>query len=601
MTDMPPPTATGPDQPDEFAESEALVSGFLASMRNHETRLAARSHRRAPLPDALRIIPEVGRYAFPSEHCYAAHLALIQDASFTLQFSPTLHPAFDALLATAPTAHHEALVVLRNAIMVQFFSEHAHASDVAHLKAIARFLQKPLRRLNPQGCPRRNAQQLYKALISRQETPLWRMPSAWFASSRPQQWRLLALTESSFSEEALYRELADSTDAPASHQSIPRFDEMVDRNSMDPRKQQEAQPQQSAAEQLNSIANDIAAAGALTMSVEELHEPTKRESIRLAKEILDKLRVKFGEAMIAQGLDITQFDPLVLLEDLKEAVQAFEFHLHKLAGMDTTIYENPAVMRANEAIGKFSHIAKKISFESALAQGDPQMAALLQADIAQLPASWTPAADDTFGLLIDDLSNGLDAVLERINQIGEHDAGAEFWLGLQTDRSLGGTGEPAQTGGMKKQEKTMEDDQYYRQLMAQRALRARQAAMRYMQAMQRQQKQQNQQDGPPQPQAKAHNSGLGNLLSSDMVQSMRSAMKTTAGAGEVETGNKGNIQQVIRQKEQAVRAQRTRVTIEQINRANRRAREQREHSHDDHAPQDLPPPPGKKKDRGHTV
>ncbi len=371
---------------------------------------------------------------------------------------------------------------------------------------------------------------------------------------------------------------------------------MAERNHKDPRAV-EAEQAQSAASELNEIANDMASAGALTMSVDELHEPTRREAIELAKDILNKLRVKLGEALIENGLSHFDMNPLVILGELKQVVKAFEFHLHKVAGLDANIYENPAVIAANEAVGKLSYLAKTETLHAAQKHGDAQMVALVSADLAQLPNAWKSASDDTFTGLFNDLESGLKAVIERITQLADKDTTAEFWLGFSAEKAIGST-DPS----MRKNapEKAMDDDAYYRQMNAQRALRARQAAVRYTQSMQRQRA--GHHDEEHHHAASSKPVSMNQLVNNDLLASMRNAMKTSAGAGAVQTGTKANLQQVIQQKEAVMRGTRQRITQEQIRRTNQRQKDAaHDEHHDEHHAEPIQPPPGKKKDHSHGI
>lgn len=569
---------TGPD-----------LQAVVARMQRQHTR----TQRAQTAPAALREIPHVGRYMLAAQNSYAAHRQLIADTSLALQFSPRAQPTFDVFVTSAPHGMQPMLSAFRNALMQQFFADRATPDKIMHLSAIARYAATQLAALTTDG---KGAQALYAALLSRQHTPLWRMPSVWFKpADRPQHWALVPLDQSPFSDAALAMK-PPAPDMQISDVSNVEIVEMAERNSIDPQRA-EAERAQTAAAELNEIANDMASAGALTMSVEELHEPTKREAIELAKDILNKLRVQLGEALIEHGLSHFDVNPLVILGELKQVVKAFEFHLHKVAGLDAKIYENPAVEAANKAVGKLSYLAKSETLHAAQQHGDVQMMALVAADLAQLPDAWKPASGDTFTALFDDLESGLKAVIERITQLADKDTTAEFWLGFSAEKSIGNTDPSKQKNSP---EKAMDDDTYYRQMNAQRALRARQAAVRYTQTMQRQRTGHHEEDHHHHHAEPTKPVSMNQLVNNDLLASMRNAMKTSAGAGAVQTGAKANIQQVVQQKENVMRGQRQRVTQEQIRRTNQR---QQEHRHDDHHNHDQPlqPPPGKKKDHSHGL
>lgn len=573
-------------------DANPALGSALGRMKGEQLR-----HSRADgiTPAQLQEFPHLGRFMPPRQNSYAAHFQLCSDSALALHFSPTQQPAFDAPLApSAPVLLQPTLAVLRNAILQQFFAAGYAPKRAQHMQAIARYLAAQFvagrADVSPNGA---GAQALYCMLLARQNTPLWRMPSAWLdAANRSQRWGLAPLEQSPFSDAAL-RLAAPLPDTLLSAVADVRFGEMVDRNSFNapaPSPQNEAL---TTAEELSAIADDLAAASTLTLSIDSLHEPTRREAIEIAKDILDKLRLGLGEALIMNGLSAFDINPLTLLNDLKKVVKAFEFHLHKVAGLDAKIYDNPAIAAAIKAIGKLSFFAKQETLKAAVALGDTRMIARLQQDLNQMPRAFIPTAADRFTHLFDDLESGLKTAIDRMNHLANKDASAESWLGFSAEKALGN--QPHEPKGAAKPQQAMQDDSFYRQLNAQRALVARQAAVRYTQQQQRQQHDHHH-DAPHAAKevSATQSANLNQLLSNDVLASMRNAMKTSANAAAVETSTKANLQQVIKQKEQASKAQRQRTTQEQLQRASERSKEAQTDTPP--AQQPIAPPFGKKKD-----
>lgn len=575
---------------------------IISTMRNNATRLQQREARAQALPESLGFAPNVGAYMPEPTLSWAAHRELILDPPLALSFHTEFMPGFDAYLpsATRSPSLQINLAVLRNFLLSQYASRLPPANVAVRMREIAQFLNERLfapppwlvfgLRINAHEAnqPGTGAQHLYQTLLRRQQEPVWLTPSLWFGTSRPALWQLPPLEATPFSNDALKRPpLKPDTrlSVVAFAEPLPEMATRASRSEPEAATQQEEEL--SPTQELNAIANDIASAGALSMSVEQMSEPAKRESVEIAKDILNKLRIKLGTALVSEGLSLFDKEKLSILGALRQAVQSFEMHLHKLAGMDPAIYDNPAVKRANRAVGKLSFVAKQETLRAAVNLGDAKMVSLIEAELQQLPLSWSPEKDETFAQLFIDVENGLDALLNRLIQMNEQDASTSYWLGFSSARSISGS-DPS-LGGKDKEQKAMADDDFYRQMNAQRALRARQAAVRYMQSMKRQQDH-AEDHAPPQPEpAKG---SMSQLLSSDQIASMRSAMKTSANAGQVETGTKATLQQTLNQKEQSQRAQRQRITVEQVSRANKRSKEQQE-------PEPTPPPGPKKRDHGH--
>jgi hypothetical protein len=287
---------------------------------------------------------------------------------------------------------------------------------------------------------------------------------------------------------------------------------------------------------------------------------------------------------------------------MKKLVNVFSHFLYKAAGLDARIYENPAIDAANKAVGKLSVMAKKETLIAAKSIGDTSMSALVKKDLTQLPKAWELQPKDSFRGALDALESGLKAAIDRVTQLANKDTSAEYWLGFSREKAHGQADPTKQQNSGGKQDKQQQDDAYFRQLNAQRAMRARQAAVRYTQAMQRERMQQEQREHKGASATQPTAATMQQLVSGDMINALRNAMKTAANAAPVETGSKAITQQVLQQKDQAVKASRQRVTIEQVGRAKDR-RDAQSHSPSSKPPEKQPikPAPHKKRDQTHGL
>jgi hypothetical protein len=282
------------------------LSALIDRMRADHARQSRTQKAASTLPHSLKTLPlPLGRCMPPLQDCEAAHRQLIADPALGLGFQPAAFPAFDGVLAAHCPAHLQpTLAVLRNALLTQYLALHPPLQAQLYgkqLQRMARHIAAKLTSNAPLSNDGKGAQQLYLWLLQRRTTPLWQMPSMWFVPSdqRPSRWPLLPLAVSPFSDAALHMP-APQPQSLISDIADVQIVEMTERNSLT--SPSAANQDVTLADELNAIANDIAGAGALTMSVEQMQEPSRRESVEIAKEILEKLRVLAGEVLLMDGL-----------------------------------------------------------------------------------------------------------------------------------------------------------------------------------------------------------------------------------------------------------------------------------------------------------
>jgi hypothetical protein len=567
--------------------------------------------------------PAVGNFMFPREQTWAAHRELILDEQLNLGFSPKQYSGFDNVLHQKVRLRgfydrkevryakydvaRENLAIVRNYLLNEFFRDGKvddndyDRGKLKQLRAIAEDLtegfnndtvpRNPLKfhvsmaRANKPG---EGAQYLYKKIMERQQDRNWLTPLWELLGQETRDWGLPGLENSPFSDAALLRPPpAHGIDAALTDEEIEEAAAMFARSQIgigDPIPDTVDQ----SVEQLNHIADSFVEASLMAMSVEELAQPTKREAIEEAKNILDKLKLKIGSAFISHGLEQFGDMGMKVLGDLKTLVDTYTVNLNKLAGLDANIYENPAVEAANKALGKLSYMAKTETLIRAYRQGDSRIAAKVEGELSAMPDMWKPKDGETFEGVLSDLESGLKTVVLRMNQMASQDHTAESWLGFTNQNTLGGHTPNTPGNNAAQQADAMKNDDFYRQLNAQRAQRAKQAAMRYASRMQQGHADGHHHAAPAQ--------SMESALKGTDLASMRNAMKTSKNAAPVQTGNKANLQ-AITQRDMAQRAGRMQ-TIEAVRRANQRSQKMREGDHDEviHPPS---APHHKKDDHGH--
>ena len=602
---------------DEFLE-ELRRRGML-EIPVKKSRDGSRGRR---TPSQVHYQSGVGNFMFPLENSWAAHRQVINDHSLGLYYWPSQHPYFDNMVHQrvnyeplwndgnsafgAYDVLRENLAIVRNYIMCEFFPDgsvdntKADAQKATHLAQIGQFISdglnndrlipnpmSPIIRADRANLPATGAQYIYSQIIKRQNYQSWLdpilHPIQWLIGKTAGAWDLPALEHSAFSDAALRLPPPDIS-AELSDDDVAIIADALTRNSMEA-------PSSSLnfSEELNDAAQDITMASARYAAVDHLQEPTKRESVEIAKEILNKLKLKLGEALIENGLNAFAKANFSIMDALRGAVQVYEFHLHKLMQTDPKIMENPAIIAANAAIGKLGHIAKQDVLKAAEKAGDKELAATVRKEISKMPAHWQQPSEKTFGELLGQVEGGLNTVLLRLTQTAQRNSASQYWMGFSNELAQG---RPDPSKGRDDQsQKAMADNAYYQQLNAQRAMRQQQAvAMNNLAAQQRTNRDEPERAGPnaaarrpattqgvmtrtppasapreaPRPApATPPKQQMGQLVGKDQMASLRQMMATDANAEAVETNRR---QQVLRQEMERRQARQQQRTTEQTNR-----------------------------------
>ncbi len=614
------PVDIGTQEIDEYAEEMQSRREYQLrqELLEQQQRQAQRSEAELAGARSVQNRRGVGRFIIPSQNTWMAHRSLVKDPGLSLHYYSEHYPYFDDIIHQrinyAPVwdvkdsryegydVLRENLAVLRNYIMSEFFKDGSvDANDMGKVKHMAqiaeflvdglnndRFLANPLApkiRTNKANLPGSGVQYLYKKILARQRSYQW-----WYPVLRPwyfitgktwKDWNLPPLEQSPFSDEAL-RQPPPQREAKGEDMDIDTPGGSISKDSRDPRSQApEVAASAAAATAIDDIAEDFTHAGQTLSGVETLQEPTRRESIDIAKDILNKLKIMMGGSLIEHGLSPSATHNSTILDALKGAVRIYESALHKLHAVDTEIMANPAVQAANNAIGTLGYVAKLEVLRVAEQTGDHAMVSKVQEQIASMPDAWKEIKGKSFGQLFDTLESGINTVVVRMQQLADRDTSTRYWLGFSNANALGGA-DPALQQSDDELSKAMTSDDYYRQFNAQKAQRrqmvASQVASRQRQQMDdeqhhagpnasaRQQAQQQRSGGKDQKATK--NTSLSGLIAKDQVASMRQSLATTPGAESVKISRRNDI---LRRQEQRRRS--TLRNVEVLNRVNNRVAE----------------------------
>lgn len=610
------------------AEYDELIHELQNRRDYWRNRRATREHF-ANEEKAVNYIQGAGKFVIPRENTWAAHRMLVLDPAMNLGYSPSAYPFFDQRIRQridyAPLVDmsdrrypaydvlRENIAIVRNYVMSEFFPDGSvdpeDQKQVRQMAQVADFLGeglgnngwlrnplKPKISLERANMPGTGAQYLYQQIKAHETYYNWMMPvllPLYLVTGKTyKNWGLPSLEDSPFSNDALR--------VPPPLPVSKLTDEELLSLCSDMDKGKTAQNVSAAyAEGINQIGDSLTHASHMYQSVDSLKEPTKRESVELAKEILRKLKLKIGEALVSHGLSPEALQNFTILESLKGVVQVYEYHLQKLSTQDPRILENPAVRQAADAIGKLGFVAKMEALRIAESSHNAPLAKALTEELLQLPAHWQHPKELKFKELLNQVESGLDAVLLRMAQLGDHDPVSQAWRGFDKNQSTQMT-DASIARAADSADQALQNDAYFREFNAQRQAAQQQQAN--LQSVTARNLQANGMGQSPQGQnttagrAPGQNAApkLGNLIDDKQIATLRDSMKTDPNTAAVRVAQQQQRQAVINRerarREQAERQAKMKA-IENANRASQREDKQAAQRDDKTPDKELIEPP----------
>ena len=182
-------------------------------------------------------------------------------------------------------------------------------------------------------------------------------------------------------------------------------------------------------------------------SVDDLAQPVKHEAIRLARDILEKLKIKFGE----QNLDgLMKNDDKAPLKKLLNGVDKVEItflhHLNNAKKIAPELLEDDDVIKAGNAFGVFKYQGKKLQIKDleeelvqAKAAGNQELVQAitsaiqkLKVEVATTPDEYKAGGDRPVKELLHQIEVGLERLAHKMQEMTQ--AGLST---VQSSRDLG--------------------------------------------------------------------------------------------------------------------------------------------------------------------
>ena len=175
----------------------------------------------------------------------------------------------------------------------------------------------------------------------------------------------------------------------------------------------------------------IAHAGKLE-GVATLSETVQREAIELARQILEKLKLRFGEVNVLNGVHFTQDDDVTTMGSMEDVLTTYNQLLAFAGNMDPEILMHPAVMSATQAFGQMGYLSKEEALRLATSRRNTKMAERIAAQLSRIQHHFSGLQDTRFAALAERIQRGFTTVLGRIQNI----AGPSALVGHSVEQNI---------------------------------------------------------------------------------------------------------------------------------------------------------------------
>lgn len=438
----------------------------------------------------------IGRYVIPRRTGWKHLLDIIHDPKPNIDFSANIYPTFDGIIGQhfqSPylldplDGNYESyenlrdnLAAVRNFLMQSYYATDKSGMTPAQAKAalaeIAGFVgdglynnflyagiipnhdwRKPFISISEASEPGgHGAQYIYERILAHQRSSSWLRPFdavLQLLGGKPHMdWKLPEAEATHFTD------WIGKDIAPTEVSANPKLDEVNAAIMAASAKQTELQARLDAirddkalsntAHDLDDIGNHLVYAATNMEGVAHLDEPVRRNAVEIAKDILRKLKLNLGSVNVVDGLKMKPSDDMATLGAIKGVATVYERLLAWARGTnDTSIFQNPSVIAATQAIGQLGYMAKREALRLAELSGNAKLAGSIGEQLRRLPESFKPKEGTTLGNLTDTIQSGIDTIMTRTQQVSV--SGGQ--VGQSVDSKLGSSMAQNPTAGASKQ------------------------------------------------------------------------------------------------------------------------------------------------------
>lgn len=399
-----------------------------------------------------------GKYVIPRRTGWNALIDIIHDPVPNIDFSANIYPAFDGVLGDIFDSPYlldplhdkyesyeslrDNLAAVRNFLLQTYYAHTPEGMTPSKarqaLTEIATFLgdgllnnyeyyglipnHKPFRPFididkarEPGG---QGAQYIYQRILDHQRHSSWMRPfdavKALFGGHAPIDWQLPEASATTFLDK-IGHDLADAPPTPEDMEAAQRVDAL----NMRLQQIRDSRALSTTATDLDAIGNHLIYTAENMKGVTHLSEGLRRDAVDIARDILNKLKLRLGNHGALDAL--TQMKPsedMATLGAVKGVAMVYERLLAWARGNnDSAIFQHPSILAANRAIGQLGYLAKTEALRMARVARNDVLVEALSEQLKRLPESYRTIHDATFGGLLDKVERGIDTVINRTQQV----------------------------------------------------------------------------------------------------------------------------------------------------------------------------------------
>ena len=152
-------------------------------------------------------------------------------------------------------------------------------------------------------------------------------------------------------------------------------------------------------------------------TVDDLSQPVKDRAIELAREILEKLKLKFSGTPMDALLDqVGTTDVYQLLKETQRLSDLFYSQASRAALVKPDLFHDPDMQVAFDALGKLSCQAKLQALKFAEESGSSDNARKIAREIEAMHPSWRDPGTHTVGHMLGAVQIGLEKILRHLQE-----------------------------------------------------------------------------------------------------------------------------------------------------------------------------------------
>lgn len=415
-----------------------------------------------------KFVNALGKYMVPQEDTLENHYRLIFHRENELDFWPEQSPAFDGLVSQTfldpafSRSNHpryfdlESLrdntAIVRNHLMHVVLNG-VDVSDPKQLETAQRKLEQMGREIgvalqrdtlfkrpgstslsaHEASEPGVGAAKIYELLLKKQEknkTLHWLKKLFKFDYG---DWNLPAIEQTPFSKAnveafclgefatqgSLRNNDPETAETPAP-EPPPLVEEQAQAPAIDP---VQLAAQQFRIAQLREFGAKIAGAAYSLERVHRLPEPTKKEAVDLARDILEKMRMNQANPTGNQWMSRPAEEVINETAALSSIAGIYADSYQSAIAADPLLKDSTVLQQCNEALGKLSYMFKQQAGMALAELGQTNDALAIMSELETLPPNWRPGANETVADLLMQMQLGLEMTFETTQKAQQKQLG----------------------------------------------------------------------------------------------------------------------------------------------------------------------------------